>query len=85
MSRQTRDAVVTLIAGLAAIVGELLRSGNDYAAAVAVIAMVLAALAYRYLDAKTLEAIAPDDADELKPILRRVGRAIRRRAGRSEK
>lgn len=79
MSRTARDGVVTIIAALSGLVGEFVRSGNDYAAAIAIVAIVVAALAYRYLDAKTLEAIAPDDVDELKPILRRIGRAIRRR------
>lgn len=80
--RTQRDGLVGAIASLAVLVGEFLRSGNDYAAAVALVALVVAALAYRYLDARLIEALAPDDVDELKPILRRVGRAIRRRVRR---
>jgi hypothetical protein len=80
--RTQRDGLIGALVSLGLLVQEFIRAGNDAAAAATLVAMLLVFVAYRYLDAKTLEAIAPDDADELKPILRRVGRAIRRRVRR---
>jgi predicted membrane-bound mannosyltransferase len=79
-SRNTRDAVVGLLIALTPFAYKQFIAGNDVVAAVTLAVMLGLVLAYRFLDAKVIEAaLDADDADDLKPILRRLGKSIRRR------
>lgn len=78
--RRARDAVFALLLALAPFAYKQLLAGDDVVAGVTVAVMVGLVLAYRFLDARTIEAaLDADDAEDLKPLLRRIGRAIRRR------
>jgi len=91
--RRARDAIVALLIALAPFAYKQATLGNQFIAGVTAAMMVTLVLIYRYADAKVIEAAreiadADDDgavADDLKPVLRRVGRFIRRRvsAGRN--
>ena len=81
-TRRARDALVGLLVALAPFAYKQHVLGHDYVAGLTIVVMAGVIVAYRYADAKTLEAVAavaPEDADELKPILRRAGRWLRRR------
>ncbi|GGO01733.1 hypothetical protein [Haloarcula pellucida] len=77
--RRARDAIVGLLVALAPFAYKQLVLGNRTTAAVTAVAMAGLVLVYRYADARTIEAAAGADAEDLKPVLRRVGRTIRRR------
>jgi len=86
--RTVRDSIVALLVALAPFAFEQFAAGSDIVAAVTAVVMLVLALVYRYVDAQVIEAasdVADVDgdgevADDLKPVLRRVGRFIRRRS-----
>lgn len=79
--KKARDAIVGVIVVLAPFAYESAVAGEYYTAGVTGALVGLLVLLYRYADARVLEELAqadPADAEELKPILRRLGRALRR-------
>lgn len=79
-ARRARDALAALLVALAPFAYKQFVLGRTVVASVTVATMVGIGLAYRYADARALEHLASEaDADELKPVLRRVGRYVRRR------
>jgi len=88
--RTARDSIVALLVALAPFAFEQFATGSDIVAAITAVVMVLLALVYRYVDAQVIETARDvadvdgdgDVADDLKPVLRRVGQFIRRRVPR---
>jgi len=77
--RQARDAVVGLLIALAPFAYKQFTLGYKHVAGLTAVVMLALILIYRYADAKVIEAAGEiADADELKPVLRRVGRSLRR-------
>jgi hypothetical protein len=78
--RNARDAVVGLLIALAPFAYKSALQGQPYVAGVTVTVMGGLVVVYRYADARAIEeALDADEAADLKPILRRVGRVLRRR------
>ncbi|MEA5387109.1 hypothetical protein VB779_08610 [Haloarculaceae archaeon H-GB11] len=77
--RRARDALVGLLVALAPFAYKQFLAGNQYVAGVTLALMAGLGLVYRYADARAMEAVAEGDVDELKPVLRRVGRRLRKR------
>jgi len=81
MSRRSRDALVGLMVALAPFAYKQFVSGNTVLGAVTAVAVGALALLYRYADAQVIEAVGDADAEELRPVLRRVAQWVRRLAG----
>lgn len=79
-TRRARDALVALLIALAPFAYKQAVTGNRVVAGVTIVVMGGVIVVYRYADARVIEAVATEaDAEELKPLLRRVGRWLRRR------
>jgi|GEM_PF-5518238 len=85
--RKARDAIVGLLIALAPFAYKQITLGNRVVGGTTIVVMCSLILVYRYADAQLIEAareVADADgddavADDLKPVLRRVGRFFRRR------
>lgn len=85
--RKARDAIVGLLIALAPFAYKQVTLGHHATGGATVAVMCSLVLVYRYADAQLIEAareVADADnddavADDLKPVLRRVGRFFRRR------
>lgn len=76
--RWARDGVVGLLIALAPFAYKQATLGNGFVAGVTIVVMGLLVLAYRYADARVVEAVREaDDAEDLKPVIRRVARKLR--------
>ena len=78
-TRRARDAIMGLIATLAAFAYQQILAGRYRTAAITAIVIGALFTVYRYADARVIEAVADAEADELKPVLRRLGRLLRRK------
>lgn len=76
-SRRTRDALVALLVSLGPFAYTELLAGNHATAGLTLAVMAGIAAVYRYADARVIETVADTDAEELKPVLRRIGRRLR--------
>ena len=78
--RRARDAIVGLLVALAPFAYKQAISGDPYVAGVTAALMLGLVALYRYADARAIEvALEAGDADDLKPVLRRIGRQLRKR------
>ncbi|MBX0325742.1 hypothetical protein EGH21_22250 [Halomicroarcula sp. F13] len=85
--RKARDAVVGLLIALAPFAYKQVLLGNRVVGVLTAVVMALLVFVYRYADAQVIEtardvADADNDgavADDLQPVLRRVGRQVKRR------
>ncbi|MDS0284723.1 hypothetical protein [Haloarcula onubensis] len=77
-TRGARDAVMGLMIALASFAYQQFVNGNTEVAAVTAVVVVLLFGVFREADARTIEYFAGPDAEELKPLLRRLGRWLRR-------
>jgi len=68
-----------LIVALASFAYQEFAQGRRVTGAATLAAVAVLFLVYREADARTIEYFAGADAEELQPVLRRVGRAVRRR------
>jgi len=78
-TRTARDALMGLIVALASFAYQQFVNGSRITGGLTLAVVVGLFLVYREADARTIEYFAGADAEELQPILRRAGRALRRR------
>lgn len=81
-TRRARDAVMGLIVALAPFAYQQFVQGNHAVASVTALVVVLLYLVYREADARTLDAVAGADAEEIQSVIRRIGRFLRRKTER---
>ncbi|WP_435065875.1 hypothetical protein [Halobaculum sp. EA56] len=82
-TRAIRDALLGPLFALLVFTYRQFVLGNPYVAAAGAVGVLAVGLAYRYVDAHVIEAaVEAGDVEDIKPVLRRLGRWVRRRRKR---